>query len=70
MSDNSDVLPTEWKIWTWQDYWNDCDKFAKSLVHLKVSTFKIINILGFNSPEWFISNCGAIMAGCIAAGGL
>ena len=28
----------------------------------------IINIIGFNSPEWFFSNYGAIMAGGIAAG--
>jgi len=35
---------------------------------LKVDAFKIVNILGFNSPEWFIANTGAMFAGCIAAG--
>lgn len=27
-----------------------------------------MNIIGFNSPEWFIANCGSIFAGGIAAG--
>lgn len=62
------VIPTEWQIWTWQDYVSDCKRFAKSLIKLDVSAFKIVNILGFNSPEWFIANCGAMYAGCIAAG--
>jgi long-chain-fatty-acid--CoA ligase ACSBG len=61
-------LPAEWKIWSWRQYWNDCTKFAKTLIHLDVALFKVINIIGFNSPEWFIANCGAIFAGGIAAG--
>lgn len=62
------VLPEDWTVWTYTDYLNDCRKFAKSLCHLNVTGFKIINIIGFNSPEWFIANCGAIVAGCISAG--
>lgn len=27
-----------------------------------------INIIGFNSPEWLIANCGAIAAGGVAVG--
>ncbi len=38
------------------------------MAHLKCGSFKVINILGFNSPEWFIANNGSILAGCIAAG--
>eukprot|EP01035_Chromulina_nebulosa_P020864 gene20864-27042_t len=60
--------PKDWKFWTWNQYWNDCRLFAKSLVHLNVSSFRVINILGFNSPEWFIANTGAIMGAGIAAG--
>jgi long-chain-fatty-acid--CoA ligase ACSBG len=66
--DADGVLPEEWSIWTWQQYWDDCMRFAKSLVHLKVDTFKVVNIIGFNSPEWFIANSGSILGGCIAAG--
>lgn len=61
-------VPVNWKVWTWQQYWDDCHRFAKSLVSLNVDPFKVINIIGFNSPEWFIANCGAIVAGDIAAG--
>jgi long-chain-fatty-acid--CoA ligase ACSBG len=43
-------------------------KFAKTLVKLNVDVFRIVNVLGFNSPEWFIANNGSILAGCIAAG--
>jgi len=38
------------------------------LLHLKTGMFDIINILGFNSPEWLIANNGCQLAGCIAAG--
>lgn len=57
-----------WQEWTWKDYYNDCRLFSKSLIHLKCDKFTIVNILGFNSPEWIISNVGATMASCISAG--
>jgi long-chain-fatty-acid--CoA ligase ACSBG len=62
------VLPDAWTFWTWQQYWDKCMAFAKTLVHLNVNMFKITNIIGFNSPEWFVANTGSIIAGCIAAG--
>lgn len=61
-------MPEEWKFWTYKEYYNDCRKFAKSLEHLNVGCFKIVNVLGFNSPEWFIASVGAILAGSITAG--
>lgn len=57
-----------YKMWTWKEYYADCFKFAKSLIQLGVDEFGIVNILGFNSPEWFIANNGAQLAACIAAG--
>jgi len=62
------VLEPNWRFWTWQEYWNECVKFAKSLISLNVGLHKITNIIGFNSPEWFMANNGSILAGCIAAG--
>eukprot|EP01031_Cornospumella_fuschlensis_P027333 gene27333-33018_t len=50
------------------EYWQHCMQFAKALVKLEVPAFKIVNIIGFNSCEWFIANCGSILAGCISAG--
>eukprot|EP01041_Mallomonas_annulata_P013795 gene13795-29328_t len=61
-------IPREWKFWTWKQYWDDCKLFAKSLIHLGVGKFKVVNILGFNSPEWLIANCGSMLACSIAAG--
>ena len=62
------VLPNDFTSLTWDEYYKNCCMFAKSLIHFKVDTFKIVNILGFNSVEWFIANNGAILGGCIAAG--
>jgi long-chain-fatty-acid--CoA ligase ACSBG len=62
------VQEMEWQVWTWDDYFRDIRAFGKSLISLGVELYKITNILGFNSPEWFIANCGSIYAGCIAAG--
>ena len=44
-------VPTEWKFWTWTEYWNDCRKFAKALITLKVEKFGVVNIMGFNSVK-------------------
>ena len=62
------VVPDDWKVWTWRDYWNDCKAFAKCLIHLGETPFSVVNICGFNSPEWLLANTGAILASCIAAG--
>ncbi|KAJ1402580.1 hypothetical protein B484DRAFT_424427, partial [Ochromonadaceae sp. CCMP2298] len=40
---------SDWKMWTWTDYYQDCVKFAQGLVFLKVTKFKVVNILGFNA---------------------
>eukprot|EP01040_Poterioochromonas_malhamensis_P007352 gene7352-7933_t len=61
-------VPENWKFWTWNDYYRDAKAFAKTLIYLDVQTHQIINILGFNSPEWVLSVVGGMLAGCIAAG--
>uniref|UniRef100_A0A7S2Y6D0 AMP-dependent synthetase/ligase domain-containing protein n=1 Tax=Entomoneis paludosa TaxID=265537 RepID=A0A7S2Y6D0_9STRA len=58
----------EWKTWTWNEYRKEVDNFGKSLISLGFERFDIINILGFNSPEWFIANYGAMAGGGISAG--
>jgi long-chain-fatty-acid--CoA ligase ACSBG len=54
--------------WTWKEYYNDTIKAAKSFMHLGLGRFESVSILGFNSPEWLLSNMGAIAAGGFAAG--
>jgi long-chain-fatty-acid--CoA ligase ACSBG len=58
----------QWKTWTWQQFKDGVDSFAKALLHVGCSKFDIVNIIGFNSPEWFMANHGAIQAGCVSAG--
>ena len=38
------------------------------MIKLGVKQYGICNILGFNSPEWFIANNGSNLGGGIAAG--
>lgn len=61
-------MPSEWKFWTWNDYYHECRLFAKALIKLDVQAHHVTNIIGFNSPEWFLSLVGSLMAGCIGAG--
>jgi long-chain-fatty-acid--CoA ligase ACSBG len=55
-------------MWTWKEYRNKVDTFAKALLSLGFQQFDIINIIGFNTREWFVANFGAVAAGGIAAG--
>jgi len=58
----------KWKTWTWDDYKKEVESFAKSLISVGLRPFDVVNIIGFNSPEWFFANFGAMAAGGIAAG--
>ena len=55
-------------MWTWKEYRNKVDTFAKALLSLGFQQFDIINVIGFNTREWFVANFGAVAAGGIAAG--
>jgi long-chain-fatty-acid--CoA ligase ACSBG len=57
-----------WQTWTWQEYHDEVCAFAKSLIHLGVERFGVVNIIGFNSPEWVIAQIGAIFAAGVGAG--
>jgi long-chain-fatty-acid--CoA ligase ACSBG len=61
-------LDTKWTVWSWKEYRNQVDSFAKSLLSIGFERFDTINIIGFNSPEWFFANFGAIAAGGVSAG--
>ncbi|XP_056021143.1 long-chain-fatty-acid--CoA ligase ACSBG2-like isoform X1 [Ostrea edulis] len=57
-----------WVKWTYEQYFNDTRKAAKSFIKLGVEPTHGVGILGFNAPEWFISNNGAIFAGAFSVG--
>lgn len=58
----------EWQRWTYKEYLNDVRTAAKGFIALGLEPYHAVCILGFNSPEWFISDLGAIFAGGFAAG--
>ncbi|XP_053317836.1 long-chain-fatty-acid--CoA ligase ACSBG1 isoform X2 [Spea bombifrons] len=57
-----------WEHVTFLEYYKLSRKAAKSFLKLGLERFHGVGILGFNSPEWFISAVGAVFAGGIATG--
>lgn len=58
----------QWVTWTYEEYFNDCKKFAASLIALGMNPMETTNIIGFNSPQWVIGFGGSLFAGCIPIG--
>ena len=57
------MLYLQWKKWTYKQYYDDANTTAKGFIKLGLEPRKTVAILGFNAPEWFISEMGAIFAG-------
>lgn len=57
-----------WKKWTYNEYYKESRIAAKAFIKLGLERFHSVGILGFNAPEWFISQNGAIFAGGFASG--
>ncbi|TNN23793.1 Long-chain-fatty-acid--CoA ligase ACSBG2 [Liparis tanakae] len=53
----------QWETLTWRQYYGQCRAAAKSFLKLGLERYHGVGILGFNSPEWFISDIGCIFAG-------
>jgi len=58
----------QWKKWNYKQYYEDTLKAATAFVKLGLQPGQSVAIMGFNSPEWFISDLAAIAAGGIACG--
>lgn len=58
----------EWVKWTYAEYYESIQAAAKSFLKLGLERFHGVGIIGFNSPEWLISDLGAIFAGGLAVG--
>ncbi|XP_041643923.1 long-chain-fatty-acid--CoA ligase ACSBG2-like [Cheilinus undulatus] len=58
----------QWEMVTWKQYYEQCRTAAKSFMKLGLERYHGVGILGFNSPEWFISDIGCILAGGLATG--
>ncbi|XP_046857270.1 long-chain-fatty-acid--CoA ligase ACSBG2-like [Xenia sp. Carnegie-2017] len=58
----------KWEKWTYKRYMQECRTAAKGFIKLGLNEFGGVAIIGFNSPEWIISNIGAIFARGLATG--
>ncbi|XP_063929421.1 very long-chain-fatty-acid--CoA ligase bubblegum [Zophobas morio] len=74
-ADNSPDCPAlaykedgKWKQITYKEYYDQVRICAKAFIKLGLKRHHGVCILGFNSPEWFISDLAAIFAGGIAVG--
>ncbi len=50
----------KWVSWSWHHYYKEAQHFAKALINLGIPSYKCVNILAFNSPEWFASFMGMV----------
>jgi len=57
-----------WVEWTYKQYYDESCLVAKAFIALGLERFCSVGILGFNAPEWFIAQMGAIMAGGFSVG--
>lgn len=57
-----------WQNWTYKEYLADSRTVAKAFIHLGLESYHSVGILGFNAPEWFIAQNGAIFAHGFSAG--
>ena len=53
----------EWKRWTRQQHFSDVKQAARALIKLGLEPWHSVVCIGFNSPEWLITNLGTIYAG-------
>mmetsp|Transcript_17801 Transcript_17801/g.43577 ORF Transcript_17801/g.43577 Transcript_17801/m.43577 type:complete len:1129 (-) Transcript_17801:373-3759(-) len=58
----------DWKKWTYEQYYQDCEHFATSCVAVGAKQFGTVAIWGFNSPEWVIAAMGSTCFGGKFAG--
>lgn len=52
--------PNQWIAVTYKQYYQECIKFAKSLIALKITENTAVNIIGFNSVQWAYAFYGSI----------
>ncbi|PIK45863.1 putative long-chain-fatty-acid--CoA ligase ACSBG2-like, partial [Apostichopus japonicus] len=69
---NKDALSIKrngvWINWTYSEYYQQCRIVAKAFLKLGLKRFHGVGIIGFNSPEWFLADIGAMFAGGFATG--
>lgn len=57
-----------WVTWTWAEHRQQVLRVARALLKLGVQPRQGVAIMGFNRPEWFWADLGAIHVGAVPAG--
>src|SRR3954465_4005835 len=57
-----------WQTISWSDYHKQVRQVARSLMALGTKPGAGVAIIGYNCPEWFFADIGAIYAGAVPAG--
>ncbi|HBL26228.1 MAG TPA: long-chain fatty acid--CoA ligase [Acidobacteria bacterium] len=57
-----------WETTTWKEYRDQTYLAARGFIHLGLQPRQGVAIMGFNRPEWFLADLGAIAAGGFPAG--
>lgn len=57
-----------WNATSWEGYYALTRRAGRALVALGMEKGEAVVLIGFNSPEWVVANCGAIFAGGVPAG--
>jgi long-subunit acyl-CoA synthetase (AMP-forming) len=57
-----------WKAWSWNEYRQQVRQVARALIALGTQPGAGVCIIGYNCPEWFLADVGAIYAGLVPAG--
>ena len=57
-----------WQVTTWKEYRDEAKLVARGFLRLGLQPRQGVAIMGYNRPEWFLADIGAIMAGGLPAG--
>ena len=57
-----------WVKWTYSEYLTDVEKVSRAFIQLGLDERRSVAIMGFNSPEWFMSDLAAIFCNSVAVG--
>lgn len=58
----------EWQTTSWREYREHVRLAGRALIALGVAPGEHVVILGYNCPEWFVADIGAVAAGAVPAG--
>ena len=57
-----------WQTVTWDEYHKQVRQVARALIAIGTEPGRGVAIIGYNCPEWFFADIGAIYAGAVPAG--